>query len=109
MRPRVVARPTDSLSDVASPSPGDTTFAALAVTDALSCGLTRGGRAFCWGADGFGSLGTVAMPPCPGPGVAEGTSCSFTPVPVDSSLRFLALATADGRVCGVTPSGRVWC
>jgi hypothetical protein len=93
--------------DRAAYVPSDTLFSAVAVGRWTGCGLTRAGRALCWGVEGDASLGgTAASGACPDP---SRRGCALSPVAVDSSLRFVQLSAAGTRTCGLTPSGKVWC
>jgi uncharacterized protein YjdB len=62
-----------------------------------SCGLTRGGAAYCWGGNAEGELGDAT---------AENRSA---PVPVSGGLRFTALSGGDSHTCGLTPGGPAYC
>ena len=64
-----------------------------------ACGLAVAGQMYCWGLNNVGQLG-------------DGTTVTrFTPVPVLSSTPFTSIlgAGAEGRMCGVTGTGAVWC
>lgn len=86
-----------------------------------ACGLTRDGRAYCWGEDFLGSLGTNdVMDRCETPVQASSTGhqvtlyrtrfrCSATPVEVAGGHRFAQLSAYASRVCGVTTDGGIYC
>jgi len=101
----------------ATHAPGDTLFASVVVGDGVSCALTRGGRAFCWGDDRLAQLGVAQGPHgCPyaqyvDSVIGQFPACSPAPVAVDTGRKFVALATGGvaGRVCGLTVVGRIWC
>lgn len=64
---------------------------------AYACGLTVEGRAYCWGDNKAGQLGT---------GLRE---ASLRPVPVSETLRFAALSTGWKTACALTTAGEAWC
>ncbi len=72
-------------------------FSQLALGRNHSCALTDDGRAFCWGENGAGQLGT---------GVAEAAP---TPRPVAGDLRFAMLSAGLRHTCGVTMEGAAYC
>jgi hypothetical protein len=61
------------------------------------CGLTAGGAAYCWGANGHGQLGNGT------------TSSSATPVAVSGGHSFVSLVAGGGFYCGLDGAGEVWC
>jgi alpha-tubulin suppressor-like RCC1 family protein len=73
-------------------------FESIAAGRLHSCGLTREGRAFCWGFGQFGNLG-------------NGTTnlVQTTPVPVAGGLAFKQLVSGSDHSCGRTPAGIVHC
>jgi len=65
------------------------------------CGVTGVGKAYCWGDNSSGQLGT-------------GTTSSFsspqlTPVAVEGGLRFRNLSAGPFYTCGVTTDDRAYC
>ena len=88
---------------------------------AHTCGITREGRAYCWGDNSRGSLGTNdVMDRCETPVqiYVSGHSteyarqqfrCSATPVEVSGNHRFIQLSAHDWVTCGVTTDGAVYC
>ncbi len=66
--------------------------------DSLACVLGKSGALYCW--RGLGSFPYEAYPgPPPFP----------TLLLADSMPNLVAVDAADGRVCGVTAEGKVWC
>ena len=62
-----------------------------------TCGLTRIGRAYCWGSNTGGKLG-------------DGTTISSNrPVAVAHDLRFVSISTGSEYTCGVTVAGAAYC
>ena len=76
---------------------GGLIFAAISPGFSHTCGLTRGGVAYCWGDNGAGELGDGS------------TTNSAVPVPVSGGLTFAAMSAGDSLSCGVTPTGAGYC
>jgi alpha-tubulin suppressor-like RCC1 family protein len=82
---------------------GGLTFAAVSVGDAVdvlgqhTCGVTRGGAAYCWGYNAFGQLGN------------DTTSHSATPIAVPGGLTFAAVSAGGTHTCGLTRTGAAYC
>ncbi len=73
------------------------TFAALAAGVSHACGLTRGGQASCWGANGSGQLG-------------DGSRLDRSvPVSVAGDARFTTLAAGVSHTCGLAGDGQPLC
>ena len=84
-------------------------FTRLAASGWHSCGLTTGGKVYCWGLNNYGQLGTPApADPC---SYAGGSSarCSFTPVQVESDLAFTDLAVGTYHSCALARDGGAYC
>jgi hypothetical protein len=62
-----------------------------------TCGLDRDRRAWCWGYNAFGQLGSGTGPEDPGP------------VPVFGRHRWLALGAGDQSTCGLRDDDTLWC
>jgi alpha-tubulin suppressor-like RCC1 family protein len=98
------AFPVGGWSPQAVPVAGGLQFAAISTGDAVTCGLTPQGKAYCWG-DGYGGMlgnGTYGTFDC-----AEG--CSSVPVPVSGHLQFSVLSAGGSQVCALTPDGTAYC
>ncbi len=87
-----------------------------------SCGITSEGRAYCWGRNHGGSLGTSeALETCQSKAIPivtrDGTTpywnyhdCAITPVPVDAPEPFSAIFVTSGDdSCGLGRSGAAYC
>ena len=77
--------------------PGDVRFVQLSTFGSTTCGLTREGRAHCWGYNGFGNLGN------------GGGASSFTPVAVQGGLTFRQISVGAQHVCAVSTESRGYC
>lgn len=62
-----------------------------------SCGVTTADRAWCWGHNGEGQLGSGT------------TTSSTTPVAVTGGLRFRQVSVGPEHACGVTTDDRAFC
>jgi uncharacterized protein YjdB len=76
----------------------DVRFAQISTFGSTTCGVSREGRAYCWGYNGWGNLG-------------NGTSSapSATPVAVAGGLTFKSVSLGAQHNCGVTTDNRVYC
>ncbi|HSJ24846.1 MAG TPA: hypothetical protein VK929_09275 [Longimicrobiales bacterium] len=80
------------------PVEGAPPFVQLALGLHHSCGLTVAGRAYCWGRNDMGQLGTGV------PGDA-----TPTPQPVDTPVLFTSLWSGTGTTCGIAADGAAYC
>lgn len=80
------------------PVPGGLVFQSVSTNLEVTCGLTAGGVAYCWGLNENGALG-----------VDSSLYQSNTPVAVSGGLTFASLTTGPRRACGVTAAGAVYC
>ena len=89
------------------PVSGGLTFRTVSAGEEFSCGVTTGGRVFCWGDNLAGELGTGTNT---GPqGCEFGRPCSRTPVPVVGGLTFTTVSAGGSHACGVTSDGAAYC
>lgn len=86
------------------------TFLQVSAGNNHSCGLTTDNRAYCWGYNQFGQLGSGTNT---GPEQCEGAvgpfPCSARPVPVVGGHRFRRLSAGSFHTCGVTTDNRGFC
>jgi alpha-tubulin suppressor-like RCC1 family protein len=73
------------------------TFAAVSAGASHTCALTTGGRAYCWGLNTEGELGT---------GVRID---ALVPTPVAGSINFLSIDAGIQFTCGVSETGTAYC
>jgi pimeloyl-ACP methyl ester carboxylesterase len=95
---------TTTNSSTPVPVSGGLLFASVSVSSGAfgtgadhTCGVTKDGRAYCWGFNNFGQLGSRA---------SEGTT---TPIAVSGGLTFRAITTGAFHTCGITASGAAFC
>lgn len=82
------------------------TFTAISAGNTQTCAIASDAAAYCWGS-GYGSLGAGA----------RDTSCtykiscleSYTPIPVDSDLRWASISAGNTFTCAVTLDHRGYC
>jgi alpha-tubulin suppressor-like RCC1 family protein len=82
---------------------GPVRFVTVSVGASPTCGLTAGGEAWCWGANGQGEVGagdwTIAYTP----------PASTTARRVAGGLTFRSLSAGRSHVCGLTTAGAAYC
>lgn len=104
---------TKTLSYVPTMVAGGLSFSVVTATKANSilghaCGLMPTGKAYCWGSNAYGQLGTTSAPDaCPFPSLSP--ACSLTPHPVDGDIAFSHISPGNGFTCGVDAGRGVWC
>jgi alpha-tubulin suppressor-like RCC1 family protein len=88
---------------------GGETFNALSLGPSHACGLTVGGRLFCWGYDAAGQLGSPAPETCPYGVLGAYALCATTPIAVTSDLTFRAVAAGGYHTCAIASAGGAFC
>jgi alpha-tubulin suppressor-like RCC1 family protein len=87
-------------------------FTAVTAGGGHSCALTADGRAFCWGANLSGQLGSPrqACAGYVGGDSLSGTSwCRTVPTEVATNLRFSSLSAGISYTCGITTEKKLYC
>ena len=91
---------TAASETAAVPVGGDVRFTTLSAGEYRTCGIDRGGAAFCWGAPLGGDAGYTDR-------CTNEERCSFTPVPLLPGRRFAIL---DARaLCAADAQGQALC
>jgi alpha-tubulin suppressor-like RCC1 family protein len=96
---------TDSSISVAMSAPkGENTLSFSNLSTGLrhACGLTLGGKAYCWGWNKFGQLGN------------KSTTDSIIPIAIadsvaEGNLAFSSISAGDYHTCGIVSSGKIYC
>jgi alpha-tubulin suppressor-like RCC1 family protein len=70
-----------------------------------TCAITSEGRAYCWGRNSFGQLGTDSgAEKC-----YADEPCSSHPLPVAGDLTFVSISASSSHTCGVTTGSVAYC
>jgi predicted Ser/Thr protein kinase len=93
----LIATSPTATSAVASPPAAARTNVRVVVGGRHSCLLAEDGRAWCWGGNDRGQLGTAS------------NARLTAPLTAVSGERFTALASGMSHSCGITPGGDTWC
>ena len=88
----------DAMSATPVKVPGGLRFAQLSTYGRHTCGVTLDGKAYCWGYNGWGSLGS-----------GSNVSSSPTPMAVAGNLTFRSVSAGADHTCGVTTDNRAYC
>ncbi|HXF23596.1 MAG TPA: hypothetical protein VN602_03705 [Gemmatimonadaceae bacterium] len=104
---------------------GGITFHSYALGSSHACALDPSGKAYCWGMNLQGRLGVAAASvACTSTTYASSggttiwttvpTTCAPSPIPVNTALRFTALASAalaspSDATCGLVSDGSTYC
>jgi alpha-tubulin suppressor-like RCC1 family protein len=86
--------------------PSNLVFISISAGGQTRCGLTAVGKAYCWGSNRSGELGTGTTT---GPQSCTGDPCSSTPVAVAGGLTFTQLRAGPANTCGVASGGTGYC
>jgi alpha-tubulin suppressor-like RCC1 family protein len=84
--------------------PIDGRLLGIASGDFHSCGVTDGGAVWCWGSDSNGQLGTTESEIC-----TRDLPCSYTPVRIAMTLRFVQVVSGSLHSCALVSSGKAYC
>jgi alpha-tubulin suppressor-like RCC1 family protein len=81
---------------------GQMKFRSLSAAGVHTCGVTTDGKAYCWGDNLEGRLGT-------GGSFLSARKWNTKPSPVEGDLTFTMISAGDYHTCGVTRDGAVYC
>jgi len=87
-----------SMSSVPTKLPGNLRFAQLSTYGRHTCGITLDGKAYCWGYNGWGALGS-------GSDAAQ----SSTPMAVAGNIAFRSISAGSDHTCGVSTTNQAYC
>jgi alpha-tubulin suppressor-like RCC1 family protein/uncharacterized protein YjdB len=88
---------SQSATPVAVAAPFGLIFKQLSVGSQHACAITIEGRAYCWGPNSSGQLGT------------GNTTWAQTPVAAATNLTFASISAGTDYTCGLTTAGAAWC
>lgn len=77
---------------------GGLRYRSISAAQNHTCALSLAGRAYCWGWNQFGELGT-----------GTGPDTALAPTAVATTLRFTDLVVGRHHSCGLTLAGDAWC
>ena len=77
---------------------GDIRFAQISTYGRHTCGITAAGKAYCWGYNGWGALGS-----------GSNAAMSITPVAVGGGITFRSISAGADHTCGVSTDNRAFC
>lgn len=80
---------------------GGLSFKSVAAGSEMACGITTSGATYCWGVSTEGQMGTNMTNP--------GLGFEVYPLGAAGGLTFSTLSAAVYSVCGVTPTGALFC
>lgn len=80
----------------------DERMADLSVSANVTCVVTDGGKAYCWGRNAFGQLGN-------GSASADPNETTPAPTPVAGGQRWQRISTSGAHTCALTTDGAAYC
>jgi alpha-tubulin suppressor-like RCC1 family protein len=81
----------------------------LSIGRNFSCALDKDGRAFCWGANRWGQLGSQASGDHCRILLEGRVRCTTLPTPVETSLRWIEIAAGSEHTCAIAVNREVYC
>lgn len=78
---------------------GGLSFSAISAGEHHTCALTPGGKAYCWGLNEQGQLGTGSA----------GFQPATSPVAVNTALTFKSITTGANHTCALATDGAAYC
>jgi len=87
-----------AMSSVPTKLPGTLRFAQLSTYGRHTCGITLDGKAYCWGYNGWGALGS-----------GSNATQSPTPMPVAGNIAFRSISAGSDHTCGVSTTNQAYC
>lgn len=78
---------------------GTIVFASIAAGDPTSCGVATDGTGYCWGDNGYGTVGN---------GVAS-TDDLLEPTPITGGLKWTSISVGGVFACGLATDGAAYC
>ncbi|UCD24184.1 MAG: Ig-like domain-containing protein [Gemmatimonadota bacterium] len=88
-------------------------FGSISAGEGHTCAIGIDNKAYCWGSNGLGQLGSTVSGICTLPGYkgSGGTEipCSHVPVPVSGDLEFASVSAGRGHTCGITLQDLAYC
>lgn len=96
-----------------SPTPvavaGGLNFALVEAGSVQTCGVTTDNRAFCWGSNENGAVGSTATPQSCGGNGTQAFNCFRTPVAVAGGISFQIVDAGEQHSCGIATNNRTFC
>jgi hypothetical protein len=84
---------------------GTLNFTSISASGTHVCGIATSGKAYCWGKNDFGQLGTASTA-CGAAGIFD--ACAV-PVPVAGDISFKTISAGVRYSCGVATDGTGYC
>ena len=81
----------------------------ISAGDSHTCGLAKGGQAFCWGSNEYGQLGATTTETFPVGPIDWPIPISTTPVVVSGGLSWQELSVGGWHTCGRADDDRIYC